>query len=169
MSSVVELSFTVVQSRPYLVVLNCALLSSKASSSSKKESCCLHVCNQCLRVRPWILFCDSSALPPMYRNGINPTGGMPWHSSYKECHCRAHTMRQGWIYIEPLWWTQTDAERGAQRRSLCLTGQTVFWPKCFTLMFQIPSVSSKVTQSEFMCGHSSQSSSPSAVKHLHMQ
>lgn len=118
----------------------------------------LHVCGLCLKV----LFLksrsslSSSALPRKFGNWIYYTGRILCLGRHKECHCAAGTMRHGWIYIEPLWYVLSSVADGrrrgrVQRRSHCTAGQTALGPKSFTLMFEIPSVPSKMAESGSVC------------------
>lgn len=80
------------------------------------------------------LFVSSLAIPHKSRSRINYTGGIPWFSRYKECHCGGGSMRCGWVYIEPLWYmlsSVTDGRRlgRVQRRSHCPAGQTGLGPE----------------------------------------
>lgn len=119
---------------------------------------------------------SSSALPRKFGNWINYTGGILCLGRHKECHCAGGTMRHGWIYIELLWYVLSSVADGrrrgrVQRRSHCTAGQTALGPKSFTLMFEIPSVASKMTEWECVCVTESVWFTPSSLislYHLHI-
>lgn len=54
----------------------------------------------------------SSVLPHNSGNWINCMGGIPCTLDIRS-HCACATMRHGWIYVEPLWYTQLS-DRGAR-------------------------------------------------------
>lgn len=118
---------------------------------------------------------SSSALPHKFVNWINYTGRILCLGRHKECHCAGGTMRHGWIHIEPLWYVLSSVADGrrrgrVQRRSHCTASQTALGPKSFTLMFEIPLVPSKMTESGSVCVTESVWFTPSSLislYHLH--